>query len=405
MSWSCDNHACVIINASYNHIKSIRMSDSPLKGWLPGVLSDTQVAALRDSGWIEGLTHNSEIGPSAVDLTLSDEAYVMTSGSVKPFGQSYAHFVLTNQKLAQPLKPGADGVFTLHKQQTFVFRLKEELGTALRNEKKLYGQATAKSSVGRVDVLARLIVDGMDSYEYFTPDGAQNGCGKMFLEITPITFNVRVRENYSLSQLRLFYGDPRDCEIRGKELYGSVLYGGLQDGCLSVDLTNTNILGKSGCAFRAKQNATPVALWEDDSNKQNKPDPSQFWDLLESTDLEAKKCLSIEKEFFYILRSKEEISLPPGVAVYCRAIDETIGEMRIHYAGFVHPRFGYQREDEAHGTPLIFEVRGHDVSVTLTDGEKMARLTFYRLSADSTPKKSPYDQQILKLSKFFADWK
>ena len=32
-----------------------------------------------------------------------------------------------------------------------------------------YGQATAKSSVGRLDVLARLIVDGMDHYEAFHP--------------------------------------------------------------------------------------------------------------------------------------------------------------------------------------------------------------------------------------------
>jgi dCTP deaminase len=381
------------------------MSSSPLNGWLPGVLSDTQVATLRDSGWIEGLAANSEIGASAVDLTLSDECYKMINGSIKPFGESYAHFVLNNQRLAQRLKPDSGDTFTLQKQHTFVFRLKEELGTALRNERKLYGQATAKSSVGRVDVLARLIVDGMDSYEFFNPCGAHNGSGKMFLEITPITFNVRVKPGCSLTQLRLFYGDPHDCEIRGKELYGSVLIGGLQDGCLSVDLTNTKIHGKSGCAFRAKPNDTPVALWEDKSALQDLPDPKQYWDLLESTDLESKGCFSIEKEHFYILRSKEEISLPPGVAVYCRAIDETIGEMRIHYAGFVHPRFGYQRDDGAQGTPLIFEVRGHDVSVTLTDGEKMARLTFYRLSADSTPKKSPYDKQVLQLSKFFGEWK
>jgi dCTP deaminase len=76
----------------------------------------------------------------------------------------------------------------------------------------------------------------------------------------------------------------------------------------------------------------------------------------------------------------EHISLSGEIAVYCRAIDETIGEMRIHYAGFVHPLFGRERKDRKHGTPLIFEVRGHDVGVTLTDGEKMARLTFYRMS-------------------------
>jgi DNA topoisomerase IA len=52
----------------------------------------------------------------------------------------------------------------------------------------IYGQATAKSSIGRVDVIARLIVDGMSEYEKFNPDEVDSG--DMFLEITPITFNV-----------------------------------------------------------------------------------------------------------------------------------------------------------------------------------------------------------------------
>lgn len=377
--------------------------NSPLDGWLPGVLSDRQVEALRDAGWIDGLTPNSKIDASAIDLTLSDVCYTMPHGSVKPFGQSYSHFVLSNQKFAEPQKPDSDGAFTLRHKNTYVFKLNEELGADLLNTQKIYGQATAKSSVGRVDVLARLIVDGMDSYEFFNPIGARKGKGKMFLEVTPITFDVRVKKGISLSQLRLFYGNPTDCEFRGKELFSSVLFGGLSDGCLSVDLSNTEIVGKNGCAFCAKQNDTPVVLW--DLDEQEKPDPNEYWDLLPSVALDGKNCFSIKEDSFYIIRSKEEISLPPGVAVYCRAIDETIGEMRIHYAGFVHPRFGYQRKDGKPGTPLIFEVRGHDVSVTLTDGEKMARLTFYRLSEDSSPKESPYDKQILQLSKFFGKWK
>jgi dCTP deaminase len=100
------------------------------------------------------------------------------------------------------------------------------------------------------------------------------------------------------------------------------------------------------------------------------------------------------------------ISLPDGVAVYCRAIDEAIGEMRIHYAGFVHPFFGSGREDGKPGTPLIFEVRGHDVDVSLKDGEKMARLIFYRMSRPciKKKKKDSYTEQTLKLSAIFAAW-
>ena len=105
------------------------------------------------------------------------------------------------------------------------------------------------------------------------------------------------------------------------------------------------------------------------------------------------------------MRSQEKIALPAGVAVYCRAIDETIGEMRIHYAGFVHPLFGRERNDGQTGTPLIFEVRGHDVKVLLTHGEKLARLTFYRMSKDAplTKEVTDYTDQTLKLSSFFAN--
>ena len=81
--------------------------------------------------------------------------------------------------------------------------------------------------------------------------------------------------------------------------------------------------------------------------------------------------------------------------------------MRIHYAGFAHPFFGRQRSDGTIGTPLIFEVRGHQVNVSLADGEKMANLIFYRMSQDCAEELSPsdkYDNQTLQLSKFFADW-
>jgi dCTP deaminase len=89
-----------------------------------------------------------------------------------------------------------------------------------------------------------------------------------------------------------------------------------------------------------------------------------------------------------------------------------MGEMRIHYAGFVHPYFGLYREDGTKGTPLIFEVRGHQVPVSLADREKMANLIFYRMSEDAPPlspeekqdEAKGYGSQDLKLSKFFGEW-
>jgi hypothetical protein len=73
----------------------------------------------------------------------------------------------------------------------------------------------------------------------------------------------------------------------------------------------------------------------------------------------------------------------------------------------VHPFFGLVREDQRFGTPLIFEVRGHDLPISLADNEVMAKLIFYRMSKDAEATeedKSPYDAQELNLSALFRGW-
>lgn len=385
----------------------------PWKHWIPGVLNRDQIKELCNEGLVNvGKLQNDALDESAIDLHLSGEAYQMRNGSVKPSSSYHYSWFLKRKNLSRKLPRRKDGVYTLKSKETYVFKLQErlekELGVA-----GFHGQATAKSSIGRVDVLARLIVDGMDTYESFNPAGLNKGSGEMYLEITPMTFDVRVREGKSLSQLRLFYGDPEDVRIKGNELLQTVFPGVANpDGALRVDLTHEKIGGESAAAFCARSpggKIPPVCLWE----SRALADPSDYWTLVKSDDAGR---LEIEKNKFYILRSKEKISLPEGIAIYCRAIDETIGEMRIHYAGFVHPCFGTNRSDKKEGTPLIFEVRGHQVNVSLADGERMANLIFYRMSKDSPKnqqadsgehrrRKSGYNDQTLQLSKFFKAWK
>jgi len=376
----------------------------PWRDWIPGVLSKDQLKELCKEGYIEGVTewNDDDNGPldySALDLTLADEGYRMKRGSVKPFGDRYVSQIKA-QSLVEPLQPDGDGAYVLKATDTYLFKLKEKL--RFKESARLYGQATAKSTIGRMDVLARLIVDGADHYEGFDLDALRRGSGDMYIEITPMTFNVRVRSGISLSQLRLFRGRPEDSEIRGQEVYEPLLHGEPDqemDGTLSVDLRPVAISGYDVCAFwanRMKATDTPIDLWKRESLL-----PCEYWKFLQSDD---HRRIMIEKSHFYILRSKEKMSLTEGVAVYCKASDERIGEMRIHYAGFVHPFFGTERTDQAPGTSLIFEVRGHDVDVSLKDGEKMAQLIFYRMSAPCTRGAVSYNEQTLQLSKVFAPW-
>jgi dCTP deaminase len=388
----------------------------PWDEWVPGVLNKRQMEELLDGGFVTYTGSRPKLDHSSMDVSLANEAYVMRKGAVKPSmtQPAYEWFITKELKLADKLAPLGDGSYELERNKTYVFRLQEKLGAKLRNGEVIYGQATAKSSVGRVDVLARLIVEGMQTYESFDPPGLQRGSGAMFLEITPITFNVNVRPDTSLSQLRFFYGRPDDVVIKGKELFKTIFHDTQhKDESLTVNLSDATIgdpgaSKRKGVAFRSKSDVAPsVPLWTV-ANKP-KPNPSDYWDI-ESAD--EFKRLYIEPDIFYILRSKEKLTVPKGVAIYCRATDETIGEMRIHYAGFVHPYFGLYREDGNKGTPLIFEVRGHQVPVSLADEEKMANLIFYRMSEDC-PKLTAeeekeeakgYSSQELKLSKFFTDW-
>jgi dCTP deaminase len=377
------------------------MPHEPWHEWIPGVLSKTQMSLLINEGFIEG-AREAAVDYSSLDLMLANEAYELVGGCVKPFGGRYLSF-LKRENLVRSMQPSADGTYKLHARRSYLFRINERIGNL--RDSQIFGQATAKSSVGRMDVLARLIVDGMDEYEGFDP--RKIACD-MFLEVTPMTFNVVVKPDTALTQLRLFKGAPIESRMRGESLVKTVLHGDEvnDDATLSVDLSPTRISGidvSAFCATLKVDDDFAIEMWKQDEGA--KPKPWAHWTFQVADE---NSRLRIRKDNFYIIRSYEKIWLPPGVAVYCRASDETIGEMRIHYAGFAHPFFGGERTDSQRGTPLIFEVRGHDVDVSLRHREKMARLEFYRMSEDSEKapgrQDDPYAAQTLKLSTYFGRW-
>lgn len=244
--------------------------EHPWRDWIPGVLRKSQIKELWDKGFIQG-EGAPNLDQSSIDLSLSNEAFKMTNGSVKPPGESGYTWFIERENLGKRLESSSDGTFKLDAKETYVFKLKEKLRPNLA-EGEFHGQATAKSTVGRVDVLARLIVDGMDSYEGFTPEGLRNGSGEMYLEITPITFNVKVKPGNRLTQLRLFYGDPRNAEMKGGLIFRTVLHGSDQpDGSLSVDLNNETIRGFQAAAFCADSSSCAgdaIPLWEEPGQNQ-----------------------------------------------------------------------------------------------------------------------------------------
>ena len=381
------------------------MSAEPWADWIPGVLSSNQTSQLFDQGFIWRDTGPREIDPSSFDLHLGGQGYKLTRGSVKPFqsSKSYLDYLQDSSGSgAEVIEPSGDGIFPVLQFGTpYVFSIQETLHPDLLRS-NIHGRATARSSVGRMDVLARLIVDGMDMYDGFAP--LEKLRGVMFVEVISNTFQVRVKVGEPLSQLRLFVADPKYSLISGKDYFKIIFDGSPRaDEFLSVDLDATPIAGFPSSAFCAcrdierNQSLDPIDLWGKGPGQ--KPDPTPYFDRISA---KHDRLIIKKQDYFYLLRSKELLSVPNSIAVYARATDEALGEMRIHYAGFVHPWFGRTPNHEKKGTPLIFEVRGHATDVSLKHEEKLARLELYRMSEPAPYQKSPYGDQKLALSNFFA---
>src|SRR5690606_26160380 len=128
-------------------------------------------------------------------------------------------------------------------------------------------------------------------------------------------------------------------------------------------------------------------------------DPAEFWEPLRPR---AGEGLILNPDDFYILASREAVTIPPDHAAEMIPYDTLVGEFRVHYAGFFDPGFGYAPAGGS-GTRAVLEIRSHDVPFLLEHGQTVGRLVYQRLT--TIPDRiyglniaSHYQQQTLALS-------
>jgi dCTP deaminase len=383
------------------------MSRKPWSDWRPGILNGGQIKTLCDEGVIVGDLKESDFGLSSFDLHLDREGWEIR-GSFKL--KSTEHFQSLRKKEAlfsehEPLDLARP--VTLKARHTYIIKVKERI-SAQGKEIRLCGMATGRSTIGRLDVLVRLVVDRHEEYDKIGEDKDAD----LFVEVTPITIPIKVREGDSLNQLRLFRGKPELCLINPEslKLFSDLIFterkdqGSIDNTGLSLSVEPDNTYGENVIAFTTRKTDFTGDEAVDLRAPAGSLDPAKYWQpVFPSKDL--SESVLIEKDRFYILRSKERFCLPDDIGVYCVAITENLGEIRIHYAGFVHPWFGHgTRSDSRKGTPLIFEVRGHTVDSFLRHDGLMARVQYFRMSEKAKEDNQSYTHQELKLSNYFGKW-
>jgi len=370
-----------------------------------GVLAYQQIRALVHDGIISAKSpvEAGQYQPASLDLRLGDTAYRMLSSFLPeqlPVAQRLVVQDLFQSDLAMyelDLRKSA----VLEKGHVYLIPLMEELALP----RTLAGKTNPKSSTGRVDVFARTITDSHARFDEIRPGYR----GKLYLEVVPRSFSVRVTAGMCLNQLRVFSAHPTvgDSELRLRHRTDPLLYddrGPLPTKTLALDeglFLRINLIGEEGIiGFRAKKNSQVLDL-----SRLRHYDPTDFWEPITRN---RQETLLLEPEDFYILMSKERIRIPPDYAAEMVAYEAACGELRTHYAGFFDPGFGYGAGD-LRGTSIVLEVRAHDVPFLIHDGQTFFKVFFERMH--ERPEKvygqgigSSYQFQGLTLSKQFKPY-
>ena len=357
-----------------------------------GLLPDSAIEALIAGGAIlPGRAPDADqVQPASLDLRLGPSAYrIRASFLPGPHAtvQERLHLLALHEI---DLRHGA----VLETGCVYLVPLAE----ALALPEAIAADTNPKSSTGRLDVFVRVIADRARAF-----DRIEAGYrGPLFLEISPRTFPVLVREGSRLSQIRFRQGDARvgDAELAALHATSplvdsadALIGGGLS---LSVDLA-----GRDGIVgFRAKRHASVI-----DVDRKSAYAVEDFWEPIRHRQ---QGTLILDPDEFYILASKEAVQVPPDHAAEMVPFDPLVGEFRVHYAGFFDPGFGHDAAGGA-GSRAVLEVRSHEVPFIIEDGQVVGRLVYERLQ--SRPRAlygaslgSHYQAQGLKLSKHFMPW-
>ncbi|HEU5149422.1 MAG TPA: 2'-deoxycytidine 5'-triphosphate deaminase [Iamia sp.] len=346
------------------------------------------------------------IQPASLDLRFGAVAYRLRASFL---AHSSSVQAAIDQYAIEEMPIDPQRGLVLEPRRPYLIPLRESLDLPA----DLAGFVNPKSSAGRVDTLCRALTDRSDSF-----DQIRRGYrGPLYVEVVSRTFPLLIRPDMTLVQLRLFDNNPglvTDEELRavhrdvglvhdpetGKKVPMPITDEGLG---LTLDLRGDEhgVVG-----YRAKRNTEVLDFDDRDQLWQ------RFWEPV-YRDVDHER-LVLEPEEFYLLLSREAITIPPLLAAEMVPYDVRSGEVRTHYAGFFDPGFGFDTSSGwgtkgrvGGGSQATLEVRAHDVPFVVEQGQRVCWMTYSKMT--EVPEflygaeiGSNYQDQINTLSKHFT---
>ncbi len=359
------------------------MGEMMQKGVLPAqalraMIADGQITA-------QPAVLPDQVQPASLDLRLGSVAYRVRASFL--VGADLAANRIAEFEMHRiDLTAGA----VLEKGCVYVIPLMESLDLPA----DITAVANAKSSTGRLDLLTRCITDGGVEFDRI-PAGYR---GPLYAEVCPKSFSVLLRAGQRLNQIRFRRGQSALDDGALADLHKSQpLVSGralISEGLgFSVDLrpATGDLVG-----YRAKPHTGVIDI----AKIAHYPAP-EFWEEIRTT----SGRIILDPGAFYILVSREAVTIPPDYAAEMAPYLAMAGEFRVHYAGFFDPGFGHAAAGGA-GSRGVLEVRCHEAPFVLEHGQTVGRLVYEHMAARpdtlyGADLKSNYQGQGLKLAKQF----
>ncbi|HEY9703339.1 MAG TPA: 2'-deoxycytidine 5'-triphosphate deaminase, partial [Allocoleopsis sp.] len=237
--------------------------------------------------------------------------------------------------------------------------------------------------------------DNVGSYE-FLPSGFT---GSIWNILSPQSFNLKVNFNklqdeICLNQARFIYETKQDLEIADSSKFlidqkGNPINRKPYEGNkfqVSLSTNDFDVMGYEALNTQKYLDLTSTGL--NNSRDFFKP-------------LRKSKKFKFEKGKFYIMASKEKIVVPPEYSIEMVPASHFHGEIRVHYAGFFDPGFGYPN-----GNIAVFEIRAYE-DITVEDGQPICWIEVLKnsrlpsINYSNKDGKNYAEQQGPKLAKYF----
>ena len=344
---------------------------------LPSALVDKDLEQLIDKEIISSVDlRDGYLQPASIDLPIGDTAYLVDEAFL-PFKHDVTKLIkhkgLREYSLAQKAE--------LHKSCTYLIPT-----VKLNLQEHHKAKVSPKSSIGRIDLLVETISDHVGQFDNF-PQGHK---GQLWLAVEPQSFNVDTQALQAYNQLRIFdMNRLAMCRVDPHEILGETYDSHSNQQTSPNVLTLSLDVPKGFVGYRAKKTNRFLDLQKRDHKR------SDFFEEVNSKDGK----VTLEKDAFYILATRERVRIPPHLSAEMDALDLSLGPLRAHYAGFFDPGFGWPK-----GNKGVLEIRPQK-TITVDHGQPICNLRF---SLNTQPPSAHYgeiqsnykDQRELLLAKF-----